>query len=140
MTESGEYRPLDTEDAVNRTKNVLDIFDRAGVPCIRVGLCAGENLSDDSKVLGGANHSAIGELAMGELYYERICAEIEKKRFFGGELTVFVSEGSVSKAVGQKKKNKLRICEKYGFKRVKVLEKKSVLSYNIVLEHLPEAK
>ena len=140
MTASGKYIPLCDEDAVRRTTEVLKIFDSFGVPCIRVGLCAGENLADESKVLGGANHSAIGELAMGELYYEKICAEVEKEGFFGGTLTVFVSEGSVSKAVGQKKKNKLRICEKYGFGRVKVLEKKSILSYNIVLEHLPESK
>ena len=140
MTASGKYSPLCDEDAVRRTTEVLKIFDSFGVPCIRVGLCAGENLADESKVMGGANHSAIGELAMGELYYEKICAEVVKEGFFGGELTVFVSEGSVSKAVGQKKKNKLRICEKYGFDRVKVLEKKSILSYNIVLEHLPESK
>ena len=137
MTAKGEYIPLDTDGAVRRTKEVLDIFDRQGVPCIRVGLCSGENLADETKVMGGANHAAIGELAMGELYFDRICAEIERCGFFGGELTVYVAEGNVSKAVGQKKKNKLRICEKYGFSRVKVLEKKSILSYNILLKHFP---
>ena len=107
MTERGEYTPLDTDDAVMRTAAVLDIFDRSGVPCIRVGICASENLSDDDKVLGGANHAAIGELAMGELYFERICREIEERGICGGELTVYVAEGNISKAVGQKKKNKV---------------------------------
>ena len=135
MAKRGEYTPLDTEEAVVRTKEVLDVFDRQGIPCIRVGLCAGENLADASKVMGGASHSAIGELAMGELYYDRICAEIEKQGIFGGELTVFVAEGNVSKAVGQKKANKIRICQKYGIRNVKVLEKNSIMSYNIVLKH-----
>lgn len=135
MSERGEYMPLDTKTAVERTKNVLDIFDRHGVPCIRVGLCAGENLSDRSKVLGGASHSAIGELAMGELYFDRICRELDQRGIRGGELRIYVAKGNVSKAIGQKKKNKERICEKYGIRKLKVLEKNSIMSYNIVLEH-----
>ena len=121
MTEDGRYIPLSDEAAVERTANVLDIFDRAGVPCIRVGLCASENLSDESCVVAGANHSAIGEMAMSELYLRRICEELDSMEICGGELTVYVSRGSVSKAVGQKKRNKSKICEKYGIERVKVL-------------------
>ncbi len=131
----GEYAPLDNEDAVERTKNVLDVFDRHSVPCIRVGLCASENLSDAEKTVGGANHSAIGELAMSRLFLERICGELEREHIRGGELTVYVPCGAVSKAVGQKKENKLKICEKYGVKRIKVLEKNELLGYNIIIEH-----
>ena len=135
MTDRGEYTPLDNEDAVYRTKEVLSVFADADVPCIRVGLQASENLADESKVLGGASHSAIGELAMGELYYDRICNEIEKTAARGKELTVYVAKGCVSKAVGQKKKNKHRICQKYGFSRIKVLEKNEIIGYNILLEY-----
>ncbi len=135
MTERGEYTPLSESDAVQRTKEVLNVFDNAGVPCIRVGLCASENLSDESKVMAGANHSAIGEMAMGELYFDRICKHLDEQRIFGGELTIYVARGCVSKAVGQKKVNKQRICQKYGFKRIKVLEKNQIMGYNILLEH-----
>jgi len=135
MTKQGAYTPISNEEAVIRTKNVLDIFDRSSVPCIRVGLCASENLSDESEVVGGANHSAIGEMAMGELYFDRICAEIERCGYRGGELKIFVSRGSVSKASGQNRRNKTRFCEKYGFKSVKVLEKNEIIGYNIILEH-----
>ena len=134
MAERGEYVPLSNEDAVIRTKEVLSVFADAGVPCIRVGLQASENLSDDEKVYGGANHSAIGELAMGELYFDRICREIERLDLHGKTLTVYVAKGAVSKAVGQKKKNKQRICQKYGFKTIKVLEKNQIIGYNIILE------
>lgn len=135
MTERGEYKPLDNGEAVMRTKEVLKIFDKGGVPCIRVGLCSSDNLADDSCVMGGANHPSIGELARSEVYFDSICEEIEARGFRGGELTVYVANGCVSKAVGQKKTNKQRICQKYGFKRVKVLEKNQILGYNIILEH-----
>ena len=135
MTERGEYTPLTNEQAVSRTKEVLKVFAEADVPCIRVGLQASENLSDVSKVIGGANHSAIGELAMSELYFDRITEELDKLGYRGGELTVYVAKGCVSKAVGQKKMNKMRICQKYGFKSIKVLEKERIIGYNIILEH-----
>ncbi len=134
MALCGEYTPLELDDAVERTKNVLDIFDRCGVPCIRVGLCASENLSDASRTLGGASHSAIGEMSMSALYFERICRELDERGIDSGSITVFVSAGSVSKAVGQKKQNKLRICEKYHLKELKVLEKNELLGYNIKIE------
>ncbi len=138
MTADGRYKPLDDREAVQRCANVLDIFERAGVPCIRVGLCASENLSDESCAIAGANHSAIGELAMNELYFRRICRELDKLDVKGGELTVFVSRGSVSKAVGQGRQNKTKICEKYGIRRVKVLEKNEIIGYNIILEYCRE--
>ena len=135
MMRSGEYRPLELDDAVMRTKNVLDVFDRGGVPCIRVGLCASENLADESMAIAGANHSAIGELAMGELYFDRICEELDKRRIRGGGVNVFVSSGSISKAVGQKKKNKVKISQKYGLEWIKVLEKSELLGYNIIIDN-----
>jgi histone acetyltransferase (RNA polymerase elongator complex component) len=106
MARVGAYVPLDTADAVERTAAVLDVFDEAGLPVIRVGLCASDNLSDASKVYGGASDAAIGEMAMSELYFSRICRKIDGE-FSGGtkgkELTVYVKKGNVSKAVGQKK-------------------------------------
>ena len=135
MAKQGEYLPLTDADAVERTKNVLDVFDRRGIPCIRVGLCASENLSDEDEVYGGANHSAVGELAMGELYFERICAELDKYGDISGKnLTISVSLRSTSKAAGQNRRNKIRICEKYGVNKIKILEKNQIIGYNIILD------
>lgn len=136
MMRDDRYVPLGLEDAVARTARVLDVFDRAGVPCIRVGLCASENLSDASKAIAGANHVAIGEMAMSALYLDRICAELDRLGVRGGRVTVFVSRGSVSKAVGQKKLNKAKICEKYGLEWLKVLEKNEIIGYNIIIEYI----
>ena len=113
MMKEGEYLPLDTESAVERTKNVLAVFDSYGVPCIRVGLCASENLRDASLAIAGATHSAIGEMAMSELFYDRICKELDERKICGGALKIFVPLGATSKAVGQKRKNKEKICKKY---------------------------
>ena len=136
MMKAGEYEPLDTDEAVERTKNVLGIFDSYGVPCIRVGLCASENLRDASLAIAGATHSAIGEMAMSELFYERICKELDARSVCGGSLVIYVAQGATSKAIGQKKKNKEKICKKYCLESLKVLEKSELLGYNIILEYI----
>lgn len=136
MTEEGVYTPLSIDDAVERTKSVLDVFDRASVPCIRVGLCASENLRDSSKAIAGATHEAIGEMAMSELFYDRISDELDKRKIRGGKLTLYVPIGATSKAIGHKRKNKEKICKKYGVESIKVLEKKELLGYNIIIEHI----
>ena len=135
MAKRGEYIPLSDEDAVARTKEVLKVFDSHGVPCIRVGLCASENLSDEKEVYGGANHSAIGELAMGELYFDKVCEALDKSPELRGKtLIIYTPLGAVSKVAGQNKRNKIKICEKYGFNKIKILEKSEIIGYNIILD------
>ena len=139
MAKRGEYQPLTNEDAVMRSKEVIKLLDENGVPCIRVGLCASENLSSDEEVYGGANHSAIGELAMGEVFYDKMCALLEDLSDEGEKNVVFfVPKGATSKAVGQKKRNINRIKDKYFVKKhiksVKILEKNELIGYNIKME------
>ncbi len=139
MAKKGVYEPLTDDAAVMRTKEVLKVFDSFGVPCIRVGLCASENLSSDDTVYGGANHSAIGELAMGEVFFDKMCALLDSLTDEGEKNILFyVPVGAVSKAVGQKKKNIIRIKDKYFVKKhiksIKILEKKQLIGYNIKIE------
>ena len=135
MAEEGKYIPISEEDALTRTKEVLKVFDQYGVPCVRVGLCASENLSDEKEVYGGANHSAVGELAMGEIYFEKICAELGEDRVFDGKtLVIYSAKGTTSKVAGQNRRNKTRIFEKYHFNKIKILEKSEIIGYNIILE------
>ncbi len=134
MSDVGEYTPLNTETAVFRTASVLDIFDKHSVKVIRVGLCASENLASDAEVAGGANHPAVGELAMSELYRRRIAEAVEDRHLEGKRLTLSVAVGAVSKAVGQKRRNIEALREKYGVNIVKILEKNEIFGYNVKIE------
>ena len=134
MSGRGEYTPLDNVTAVSRTADVLDIFDKNSVDVIRVGLCASENLASEEEVAGGANHPALGELAMSELFFRRICEKLGDSPQNGKDLRIYVPLGSVSKVVGQKKHNIERLREKYGVNIVKILEKNDIFSYNILID------
>ena len=126
MAEMGAYRMLEIEDAVARSKEVLKVFDSHGVECIRIGLCASDNLGDLSKVMGGANHPALGELVLGEVRYDMLRSILLKKRekesLEGKALTVIVPKGTLSLSVGQNGRNKKRIIEEFNLKDLKIKE------------------
>ena len=137
MAQAGKYSPLSESEAVERTKEVLKVFDSFKVPCIRVGLCASENLSSSDAVYGGANHSAIGEMAIGEVFYEKmdeLLSSLDLNEINKKYIVFYVPKGCTSKAVGQKRKNILRLCDKYSISKIKILEKTSIIGYNIILE------
>ena len=137
MAERGDYAPLDVDEAVYRTKEVLKVFDKRGVPCIRVGLQSSENLSSKESVYAGPNGSAIGEMAMSELFYEKIRAELDKADDLSGrDIVLYVPRGATSKAAGQKRKNKIRLREEYGLKNIKIVEIDTLLGYNIKIDKI----
>ncbi len=136
MAENGSYTPLTVEDAVIRTRDVLDVFDKRGVNVIRVGLCAGEGL--DSAVCG-VKHSAVGELARGALYLsriEKVLDGMEKTSSLAGKnIIVEVAKGRASACVSQKRCNIVTILQKYSLNRVKVLENSAIIGYNIIVRY-----
>ena len=126
MAEIGKYEMLDTEDAIIRSKEVLKIFKNHGVECIRIGLCASDNLGDLEKVMGGANHPALGELVLGEERYDlirEVLIEKSKREVLSGKTVILtVPQGETSISVGQKGKNKKRIIEEFDLKDLKIKE------------------
>ena len=132
MTKNGEYSPLSNEEAAMRSAEVLALFDTAGVKVIRIGLCASENLSSDSTYVGGPNHSAMGELVLGELYLKKILKLLnETEDYTDSVLNINVSVGAVSAAVGQNRKNKNELIRRFGFRHVNVREDRSITGYGL---------
>lgn len=135
MTLRGEYTPLTLDLTISRSADVLQIFESNGVECIRIGLCESENLHSDKTYYAGPNHPSLGELVYGEMYYRAICHEIEKQDLsHSKQLRITVPKGDISMAIGQKKKNSLRIQEKYYINYIKFIEKGREKRYNIKLE------
>ena len=133
MTEAGSYSPLSIEESVSRTADLLEIFDRHGVRVIRTGLCASESLAAPGEIIAGGYHPAIGEMAMSEVFRRRIDAAMPAYLRGAPEVTVEVPPGSLSKAVGQRRANIAYLSEKYAVDRVKILEKNTLIGYNILI-------
>lgn len=135
MAECGDYEPLSVEDAIVRSASAFSILIKGGVKVLRIGLCDSENLHSDETYHSGPNHAAMGELVENEYYFNLMCEmlddfSIEQKNI----LTVTVSRGHTSKAVGQLKKNKIRLLQKYGFKDIRFIEDPSIQEYSVRLK------
>ena len=127
------YSPLLLEDAVMRSKEVIKIFLANGVDVIRVGLHASENLVSPQTYYAGPNHPALGELVYGELYFDLIDDLIRSGNSLdlNREIILLAPLGASSKVIGQKKKNIIRLKEKYKFKSIIVREDPSLNEYQI---------
>ena len=134
MAEHGKYTPLATEDAVERSARVLEVFLDNNVEVIRIGLCASENLNNTEKYYAGPNHPAIGEMVESAVYYNKIKSKLLELSYEAKTLTVFVKKGSLSKAIGQKRNNIHRLIREFGFAEVKIKEDDSLSAYELRIE------
>ena len=133
MAASGIYEPLSVEAAVKRSVLPLKKFIDAGVEVIRIGLCSSENLASDDCYYGGPNHPALGELIESELYYENVSDRL-KTCSHAKNITVYVSKGSLSKAIGQHRSNKTRLINEFGLTGLKFREDPCIPRYGLKLE------
>lgn len=138
MTQCGEYTPLSMDAAIERSAAVLRVFTENNVPVIRLGLCAADNLFEEGTMVGGAYHSAFGEMVYSRLYYMSLAEFIKKNsladKISGRDITVYCPPGEVSKVSGQKRENKEKLCAEYGVRSVKIIEREDLTKYSVKIE------
>ena len=138
MARSGLYTPLNLDDAIKRTGEVLLVFEKKGKDVIRIGLQSGDELYDPDIVYGGDYHPAIGELAENYVFYKKICniIDTDKEAYLNKNIVIYCPKGATSKVIGQKKINKIKLIKNYNIKYIKVVEKNDIIGYNIELDIL----
>jgi len=129
LTVDGTYMPLSIENAVNRSADVLDVFVKNNVECIRIGLCESDNLHSVDTFYAGPNHPSIGEMVKSALYLKKIESQIEDKKIC--LVDIICPVGAVSQIVGNKKKNTSYLKKKYGIKAISVKEKAELKPFEI---------
>lgn len=118
-----EYFPLTLDEAVERTRKIYSLLESNGVNVIRVGLQPSEDLRADGVVLGGPFHPAFRELVETEIYYKFFKNIVNNEK----KLDILANERDISKLVGIKKANRLRLKEYFNIKIDNTLEKNSIV-------------
>ncbi len=132
MAECGEYHPLALDEAISRSARAFRIFRDAGVEVIRIGLCSSDNLSDENTYYAGPNHPALGELVESEYYYEIIKEKIIGMRIEDAcNVEICGAPRTLSKLIGQKKKNKFRLNSDFPSLRLHFAECDEVAEYEV---------
>ena len=140
MTESGIYSPSERDDTVYRCKEVKKVFIKNGVPVIRLGLQAQDNIESDKAF--GIYDPSVGASVDAEIYFEKAeelltpYKDVLKNAF----VTLYVSKGKTSSAVGISSNNKKKLINKYGIYKIKVIEDEKLASYEVKIKVVPDTR
>lgn len=134
LMRAGFYMPPTSLEAALSCAEILDIFEKRGLDVLRVGLCAAEGL-DSKRVVGGAYHPAMGEMAYTMLFRMRMDEQLVASghKWEGCDATFTVPRGKTSQAVGYRRDNALWLTERYGIKKLTVLESDELSGTQVVL-------
>lgn len=132
---SEKYKPLTIADAVNRSANVAELFIENHVKILRIGLCESESLHSQNGIVAGAFHPALGEMCVSEIYRRKIEKVLkEKYNTTHKSAIIYISRGSLSKAIGHKQSNKIYFIEKYNFKKILFVEDDNLDDFELNIE------
>lgn len=136
LLESQLYTSPTLEETVSLCAELLELFYENNIKVIRLGLHSGGNVTDG--YLSGPYHPAFGELCESEIYLKKI-----RKKLFEiykiennseiKNVTIYVNQKEISKATGQKGKNKELLLSD-GFK-VTIKGKNELEKYEIETEN-----
>lgn len=115
--EAGEYIPLTVEQAVERSKEVMQLFNKEKIEVIRIGLQNTEEITDPScktsQVMAGPYHPAFRQLVESSMWYDEVVEKIKKFNIKVMQVTIKANPENVNNIIGHKKENILKLKEFY---------------------------
>ncbi len=113
LYQQGEYQPMSLSDSVALSAKLLDLFDEAKIPVIRLGLMAGEEVNEAEAI--GPYHSSYRELCESCRIRKKLESELSSKNtLHTSNLHVICNPSLVSQVIGNKRANLIYFKEKYG--------------------------
>jgi len=109
--EQGKYKPLSMDEAVLRVKTILPLFEEAGVEVTRVGLHSSAGLLSGTELVAGPFHTSFRELAMTEVWWDRLNYLLTKEP--KDKLSVAVHPSQYNFAIGYYGKNRKRLLSQF---------------------------
>ena len=114
---SGEYTPLTVGQAVERCKEIVDLFNRSKINVIRIGLQSTEEITDPSSekssVVAGPYHPAFRQLVESSMWYDSIVGKIKKVNAKVKKVKIKANDININNIIGHGKENILKLKEIY---------------------------
>lgn len=109
MYKNGEYEALSVTQAVERCKEVADLFNKYKINIIRIGLQNTDEITDPndetSQVVAGPFHPAFRQLVEGRLWYDVIVTKIKKCNTKVKVVEIRANPEDINNIIGHKKEN-----------------------------------
>lgn len=114
---NGDYEPLSITQAVERCKEVINLFNARKIKVIRVGLQNTDEITDpnneNSEVVAGPYHPAFRQLVEGRLWYDAIVSEIKKCNTKVKIVEIKANTEDINNIIGHKKENMKKLKDLY---------------------------
>lgn len=115
--EHGEFIPLTVGQAVERSKEIVKLYNKKHIQVIRVGLQNTETITDisskESEVVAGPYHPAFGQLVEDSIWYDRIVEKIKSINAKVIKVEVEANPKDVNNIIGHKKENLNKLKDTY---------------------------
>lgn len=113
----GKYEPLSVEQAVERCKEIVYLFNKKKIKVIRIGLQTTDTIcspdKESSEVVGGPYHETFRQLVEASIYYDTILQKIKNFNMNVKEVQIRVNPQEVNNVVGYKRENITKIKDVY---------------------------
>jgi len=127
---NGEYSSPSLDETVNLCSKLLLMFDENNISVIRMGLHHSESLEND--MVAGTYHPSFRELCESKIMFDKLLSLLRDNNI-EGDCEVLVSPFCVSKLVGNKKSNLIRLNE-LGY-NIKITQSDSIKYMEIALKN-----
>lgn len=114
---NGEYEPLNVEQAVEISKELLILFASKHINVIRIGLQNTNEITDpnnpNSQVVAGPYHPAFRQLVESALWYDAISEKIKKININIKDVQIDANPYDINNIIGHKRCNVIKIDNLY---------------------------
>lgn len=121
MWKNGNYKALDTDEAVAICADMFLLFQKENIKVIRMGLYPGEELRRDGVVLAGPFHSSFGELVEQRIFKQQAMTAItlhREKYGLHSDINLSVNFRDISKMTGRQKNNLYALKQELGLQQI----------------------
>ena len=112
-----EYIPLTVVQAVERSKEVANLFNKKNIKIIRIGLQNTDEIcepgTNNSEVVAGPYHPAFRQLVEANMWYDEIVYKIKKFNTKVKEVEIRANPEDINNIIGHKKENIEKLKEIY---------------------------
>lgn len=113
---NGTYRPLTLDQAVQRTKQLYQLFRRHGIRVVRMGLQASSELDAPGDLLAGPYHPAFGHLVHSAVFLDRAITALSDGSGNTSTVTIYTHPSSISRMRGLNNRNIAILKKKFHIK------------------------
>ncbi len=109
LYKQGKYNALSMNETIDRLKDIIPLFENAGVKILRVGLHKSKDLDNPKNLLAGPYHPSLKELVRSRIFFEKIKNKLNSNK--NTCYTIVLPPNEINYAIGYKSENKKKFTE-----------------------------